>query len=177
MSASQTIDFGGWSALVMVGLAFYGPVALVRDGAGWVERVWRGWVRGWISGRHHAKCNPLNVLWALKVVRHAPTGRVGLCLRVCTARTCAWREIAGKQRWVAWMTSDAVLAGHVRRAKRAGGQIVLPLGTFEIVPLGEMTLAGMAETAAFEKAMSAGLEGLRQDEGGEFSEEGGRDGE
>lgn len=164
MNAPQP-DISGWTALVFVGLAFYGVMALLRDAAAWVRGLCRGPLRGWISERHHAKCNPLNKLWDLKVVRHAPTGRVGLCLKVCTDKTCTWREMAGRQRWVAWITWDTELAAQVRSTREAYVSLMLPFGTFDKVPLREVTLAGRHDTAEFESAVARAQFGKEVEDG------------
>lgn len=79
--------------------------------AGMVAR--QRWVRPWLNTRHERICGELNQRWQWRVVREPATGRVGLCVKVCTARQ-GIRDLLWP-RWTAAVVPCPRLAGRMMR--------------------------------------------------------------
>ena len=137
--------------------------------AGWVGLgAWAVWrlarrpLRRWLGARHERACEPLNKLWNRRIVRHAATGRIGMCVQVCV-RESGWRDLVWP-RWTATVALTPLLArcasGPVGlesmeemqamaaevRADAAGGGMAR-------IALRELTLAPQREAETFREAM------------------------
>lgn len=140
----------GIGALTCAGLS----CELVRSAWRWAYRKWI-WQR--LDRRHKALCEPLNALWRHKIVRHAPTGRIGLVLKVCVLDS-NWRDLVWPRWWadVTWRPAAAALA----LATPPGFKrfFFFQPGEFDVIRLGELTIAPGAEAEEFRDALRAARE-------------------
>lgn len=143
------ITFTGWDAVLLCLFAGYGFVVCMI--ATW-KRTWGGLQR-WAERRVEARLKPDAVL-VKKFLRHAKSGRVGLCVG----------SGFGKHRWLGWICPEERIE-FVRCPDCVKG-ILLPMpmamismlvaknsGHVEILPAREMVAALPSEIEAFKAAM------------------------
>ena len=77
-------ELAPYLAVLLAGVGAYTVLAMMWRG---VRKIWWAAVRRWvwpgIARRHEVACKAMNRTWGGKLVRHAASGRIGLCQGVC----------------------------------------------------------------------------------------------
>jgi hypothetical protein len=146
-------------ALIEIGLAIFGlgsllwwAFVLARRA---VKKAARRWLWPRLSARHERLCRERNLLWKGRIIRHATTGRVGLCLKVCVR--AGWRGLLWP-RWIADIVLDVRLAVAMAQPPRPGYCVQIAYygyhdGVLEAMRLDELTLAPSGEAEIFRRQM------------------------